>query len=360
MRVCTIIGARPQFIKAAAVSARFAAEQGAEELLIHTGQHYDPEMSKVFFEELGIPREKYNLKIGSGPHAAQTGRMMIGIEEILLREKPDWVMIYGDTNSTLAGALAASKLNIPVAHVEGGMRSFNRAMPEEINRIVSDHLSELNFCSTGTAMHNLKNEGRGHSSVLSGDVMYDCALMFAGLAAQRGKSLQSFQIETKKYALVTCHRAENTDDPARLGGIINALNELSATLPVLWPMHPRTRKYIESLAMPLSSNLNIIPPVGYLDIIILERNARLILTDSGGIQKEAFFYDVPCVTMRDETEWVETVELGWNSIVGADSKRILASANAFISNPPVPSNAKPYGDGHAANKILKHLLTHNV
>ncbi len=353
IKILTVIGARPQFVKAAAVSSVFA-EKGSDvqEILVHTGQHYDKDMSEIFFNELHIPKEKYNLNIGSGSHGDQTGRMLSALEKVVMDEKPDMLLIYGDTNSTLAGALVASKLHIPCAHVEAGMRSFNRMMPEEINRVVSDHVCQINFCSCDVAMKNLANEGRAHTGVLVGDVMYDCALKFAGLAAKLYAPFEKFQVKAGNYVLMTCHRAENTDDPERLKSIINAAGKLSAEMPVLFPIHPRTKNFIEKYSLTVPETLKLVPPVGYLEMVLLEKSAGLILTDSGGVQKEAFFYDVPCVTMRDETEWVETVECGWNILTGASYEKILDTSLNFLKKKPAKSGRAPYGDGHASEKIL--------
>lgn len=364
MKICTIIGARPQFIKAAVVSAKIVEYNNStlktrhsklEEVIIHTGQHYDREMSEIFFQELGIPREKYNLQVGSGSHGQQTGRMIEAIEKVLDNEKPDWTLVYGDTNSTLAGALAAVKLHIPVAHIEAGMRSFNREMPEEINRVVADHVCELNFCSTKTAVENLKKEGLEHTAHLTGDVMYDCSLKFAEVAKKYCNPLKKFNLKTNDYILITCHRAENTDDKSRLSQIIEAVNKISDEIPILYPVHPRTKGFLKKHKLSFSENIKIVPPVSYLEMLILEKNARIILTDSGGVQKEAFFYNVPCVTMRNETEWVETVELGWNVISGADQKKILSSVANFTKHPPKPTKVKPYGNGDATDKIVNYL-----
>lgn len=359
MKICTIIGARPQFVKAAVISAKIAeigAEKAIEEIIVHTGQHYDPEMSDIFFNELKIPKEKYNLNVGSGSHGVQTGKMIEGIENILLREKPDWVLIYGDTNSTLAGALAAVKLHIPVAHVESGMRSFNRAMPEEINRVVSDHVCNLNLCSTVTAMENLKNEGLASTAVLTGDVMYDCAVKFADLAEKHCDPLMKFELTCKKYILMTCHRAENTDDKRRISQIVNAVNIIAEKIPVLYPIHPRTRKLLQEYGLSFSAQVQIVDPVGYLEMLVLEKNAAIILTDSGGVQKEAFFYCVPCITMRNETEWVETVKLGFNVIAGSETDAIIQAVEKFKNNPLQPVSFSPYGDANSAEKIINAIL----
>ena len=358
MKICTVIGARPQFIKAAAVSAEIAERStsgGITEVIIHTGQHYDSGMSEIFFKELGIPKEKYNLAVGSGLHGEQTANMLAGIEKILMDERPDWVLIYGDTNSTLAGALAAVKLHIPVAHVEAGMRSFNRRMPEEINRIVADKVSTLNLCSTVTAVENLHNEGMGNSAVQTGDVMYDCALKFMPIA-EKYASVPEFAQQNDKYILMTCHRAENTDDRERMSQIVIAVNKIAEEISLLYPMHPRTAGYIEQYGLKFSDNVTVIEPVGYLEMLLLEKRASLILTDSGGIQKEAFFYNVPCVTMRDETEWIETVELGWNRVVGSSENSITEAVFDFLRNPPAVVQDHPYGEGEAAAEIVG-LLT---
>lgn len=356
MKICTVIGARPQFVKAAVVSAEFAKHKSVNEIIIHTGQHYDPAMSEIFFRELNVPNEKYNLEIGSGSHGLQTGRMLEKLEDILLKEKPDFVLIYGDTNSTLAGALAASKMHIPIAHIEAGMRSFNRKMPEEINRIVADHLAEINFCSTKTAIGNLKSENLGKTGVLVGDVMFDCSLKFADFAEKLYDPFAKFAVEKDGYALLTCHRAENTDHKGCLSEIVKAVNSISERMPVLYPVHPRTRKFLNEYGLSFSGNVKLIAPVGYLEMILLEKHASFIMTDSGGVQKEAFFYRVPCITMREETEWVETAELGWNRITGADSRKILAAFADFAKNRPAKTGAKPYGNGDAAAKIVKKLI----
>ena len=359
MKICTIIGARPQFVKAAAISAKIAeigADIAIEEVIIHTGQHYDPVMSDIFFNELGIPKEKYNLNVGSGLHGVQTGKMLEGIEKILIKENPDWVLIYGDTNSTLAGALAAVKLHIPIAHIESGMRSFNRIMPEEINRVISDHICTLNLCSTTTAMENLKNEGLANTAILTGDVMYDCAVKFADLAEKQCNPLSSFELTAKKYIMMTCHRAENTNDKLRMSQIINAVKTLAEETQIIYPIHPRTKKLLKEYNLHFSDNVKVVDPVGYFEMLVLVKNATLILTDSGGVQKEAFFYNVPCVTMRDETEWVETAELGFNIIAGADTSKIINAVAKFAKTPPEPVTTSPYGNANAAEKIIRTIL----
>ena len=492
MKICTIIGARPQFIKAAAVSRAIAkhnaltsnleprtlniehsssVEPGTlnvehrtlNEFIVHTGQHYDDGMSAVFFRELEIPEPKYNLAIGSGSHGTQTGQMLAAIEKVLIEEKPDWVLIYGDTNSTLAGALAAAKLHIPIAHVEAGLRSFNRRMPEEINRVVADQLSALLLCPSQVAVDNLAAEGIGgkgdrmspiinepppplratsvgggqkesspvnleqssniehrtlnieHSSpvehrtlnieqatsvVITGDVMADALQFAATKAAAQSDIVERLDLKSQGYILATVHRAENTDDPKRLSNIMAALSELAEREPVILPLHPRTRKILEAThpslliphasqstmvrpldelraglahqdtsscppreglgggsSSPNASHLTLLDPLGYFDIIALEKSARMLLTDSGGMQKEAYWLGVPCVTLRDETEWVETVESGWNILTGADRDRIITAVRTFkppADHPPL------YGDGHATEKIIKALIMRSL
>ncbi|WP_218191715.1 non-hydrolyzing UDP-N-acetylglucosamine 2-epimerase [Pseudomonas sp. B28(2017)] len=358
IKVVTIVGARPQFIKAAAVSRAIknAGVERIREVLVHTGQHYDENMSKVFFDELDIPTPAYNLEISGGTHGVMTGRMLESIEKVLLEEKPDWVLIYGDTNSTLAGALAASKLNIPVAHVEAGLRSFNMCMPEEINRILSDRVSSLLLCPTQAAIDNLAKEGLVSGVHNVGDVMYDVALFYSERAKVQSRIKEQLGLEDNVYALATCHRAENTDDPKRLGEIMAGLAEISQELPVVLPLHPRTRKLLEDHGLSRHLNsLTVVEPLAFLDMIALEQSARVILTDSGGVQKEAFFYGVPCITMRDETEWLETVELGWNTLVGASHQKII---DAFREMRTVRKDIleKPYGDGQASQQVLSRLL----
>ncbi len=352
--VLTIVGARPQFIKAAPVSRTLRRVAG--EILIHTGQHYDYGMSDVFFEELEIPKPDYDLGIGSGPHGRQTGEMLIAIEKVLLKEKPDWVLVYGDTNSTLAGTLAAVKLHIPVAHVEAGLRSFNRAMPEEHNRVLTDHAADLLFCPTQHAVNLLAREGITRGVHLTGDVMYDAFLHNATLAEQRSTILSSLKLRPQGYYLATLHRPANTDDPGRLKTLLKTLAALDS--PVILPLHPRTRQQIERhTLLPESApqNLRLIDPVGYLDMLMLERHAARILTDSGGVQKEAYMAGVPCITLREETEWVETVEVGWNILVGADPERLRTAVREFA-----PPSDRPalYGDGHAADRITEILVAH--
>jgi UDP-GlcNAc3NAcA epimerase len=356
VKIVTIVGARPQFIKAAAVSRviRNQYSEKIQELLVHTGQHYDENMSKVFFEDLDIPEPKFNLEISGGQHGAMTGRMLEGIEKILIAENPDWVLIYGDTNSTLAGALAAAKLHIPVAHVEAGLRSFNMRMPEEVNRILSDRVSTKLFCPTQTAVDNLKAEGVTQGVHNVGDVMYDVALFYKNIATERSKVKQQLGLKDREFALATCHRAENTDDLTRLTEILKGLSVISRSTQVVLPLHPRTRKIIDQYGLQsYLDQLLVVEPLAFLDMIALEQSAAVILTDSGGVQKEAFFYNVPCITMRDETEWVETVDMGWNTLVGASSAAI-EQAFAKIKHVPA-SRTAVYGSGKAAEEILKSL-----
>jgi UDP-GlcNAc3NAcA epimerase len=357
MRVLTVIGARPQFIKAGPVSAALK-ESRIDEIIVHTGQHYDKSMSQVFFDELGLPSPDINLGVGSGSHGAQTGAMLAALDSVMSSKKPDFVLIYGDTNSTLAGALAAAKLRIPVAHVEAGLRSFNRAMPEEINRVVADSISNLLFTPTATAVRNLLAEGvLKQRIVLTGDVMYDAALMYGELASRSG-ILGRLGLVPGHYAVATVHRAENTDNTATLGAIVDGLASASASLKVIWPVHPRTSKALSLMDRETPDTLMLTKPLGYLDMIQLERNAAVIVTDSGGVQKEAFFYKVPCVTLRTETEWTELVELGWNRLrpptdAGAISKSVLAALGSK------GQLSEPYGNGTASERIVRRLCESN-
>jgi UDP-GlcNAc3NAcA epimerase len=357
MKIITIVGARPQFIKAAMVS-RAILEHNAqgnpsiEEHLLHTGQHYDENMSDIFFSGMGIPSPTWKLQCSGNTHGAMTGNMLTAIEKILLEALPDRVLVYGDTNSTLAGALAASKLHIPVIHVEAGLRSFNKQMPEEINRILIDHVSDLLLCPTYTAVHNLANEGIENGVHHVGDVMYDAALLFGQLAVASSSILSQLKIEGRPFRLCTVHRAENTDRKERLSGIFKALAE-SATesCPFVVPLHPRTRRYLEKygLMTEVKSHPGILltPPLGFRDMVMLEKHAETILTDSGGVQKEAYFHRIPCITLREETEWVETVESGWNQIAGWDTEHILRC----LQNRPATREINEYGTGHAATLI---------
>ena len=347
MKVVTVLGARPQFIKAAPLSG--ALRKQHVEKIVHTGQHYDYRMSDVFFEELGIPKPDYFLGVGSKQHGAQTGEMLKGVEEVLLKEKPDWLLVYGDTNSTLAGALAASKLHIPIAHVEAGLRSYNRLMPEEINRVLTDHLSSLLFCPTDQAVKNLALEGLSEGVVRTGDVMAD-ALYFHARRAEEKNVAGNCRSPWKSYLLATVHRAENTDNPGRLEGILKAFGRLDGH--IVLPLHPRTKKLISDRQMTLPKNVEVIEPVSYLEMIILEKDAELILTDSGGVQKEAYLWQVPCVTLRDETEWIETVHLGWNKLTGANPEKIVAAVSSFRQNPLPPYLENLYGNGKASEEIV--------
>lgn len=350
MRIASIVGARPNFIKLAPVSREI--RKHADELIIHTGQHYDYEMDRIFFQELGIADPDYHLGIGSGSHGHQTGEMLKGIENVLMKEKPDMALVFGDTNTTIAGALAAAKLHIPVAHVEAGLRSFDRNMPEEINRVLVDHCSDLLFCPTGTAVGHLKKEGIISGVHLTGDVMADILKDCIRIAEKNSGILDDLDLNPKAYHLATVHRAENTDDPGRLKNIIDALCEIGD---VLFPCHPRTEKRLRDAALwdRLNREARIIKPVGYLDMLLLERSARSILTDSGGVQKEAYMLKVPCITMRDETEWVETVEDGWNVLVGADRDLIVSTARSFD---PKSEQREMFGKGDASKKIVEAIL----
>jgi UDP-N-acetylglucosamine 2-epimerase (non-hydrolysing) len=327
MKIVSIVGARPQFIKCAPVLRELRKDH--EECLVHTGQHYDPEMSDIFFDELEIPRPDYNLGVGSGSHGKQTGEILAKTEEVLLKEKPGLVLVYGDTNSTLAGALAAAKLHIPVAHVEAGLRSFDHTMPEEINRVVTDHISDLLFCPTQTSVDNLAAEGITKGVHLVGDVMADALAYNRDIAQKKSRILETLVLTGKAYYVLTVHRASNTDSRENLTSIIRAIGE--AGVPVVFPVHPRTRKYLQEygLLKSLPANIQLIEPLGYLDMIRLMGSAQKILTDSGGMQKEALMLGVPCITLRENTEWVETVEAGWNVLVGADNCRILKTINYF-------------------------------
>lgn len=348
--IATIIGARPQFIKAAVISRALREKQGLGEVIIHTGQHYDENMSEVFFTELEIPSPNYHLDIGSLSHGAQTGRMLEKIEEVLLQVKPDIVLVYGDTNSTLAGSLAGGKLHIPVAHIEAGLRSFNRSMPEEINRVMTDHLSSFLFCPSEIAVQNLKAEGIQNGVYLVGDVMAD-ALQHAHKKAYRSsKILERLGLEEKGYYLATVHRAENTDDSDRLDRILKAFEAVNKK--VVWPVHPRTGKILERKKYFPGRNLLLIEPQGYLDMIRLESGSGMILTDSGGIQKEAYWLEVPCITLRVETEWVETVQTGWNILTGANTERIVEAVRAWRNPETHPAL---YGDGQAATRCIQVL-----
>ena len=350
LKILTIIGARPQFIKVAAVSREILNHSDIQEVVIHTGQHFDENMSDIFFEQMKISKPDYNLNINGLTHGAMTGQMMEKIEVILMKEKPDWVMVFGDTNSTLAGALAAKKLHIKVAHVEAGLRSWNMQMPEEINRILTDRISDMLFCPTLNAVNNLHKEGYDDFDckiVQSGDVMQDAAYYYRQFM-QRPSSLP----DNDEFILCTVHRAENTDDLLRLESIVSALNELSKDINIVFPVHPRTRKILSDNKIDV--DFTLVEPVGYLEMIYLLENCKLVMTDSGGLQKEAFFFEKPCITLRGETEWVELVENNFNMLVGADCDAIL-SASREILMIDYDFNMDLYGDGNASVKIVEQL-----
>lgn len=348
MKVVTIVGARPQFIKAATVSRAFA-QHGVREVLVHTGQHYDADMSDVFFAQMEIPKPAYHLGVGGGRHGAMTGRQLEKVEDVLLAEKPDWVLVYGDTNSTLAGALAAAKLHVPVAHVEAGLRSFNRKMPEEINRVLTDHVSTLLFAPTDAAAQNLAREGIADERVRRvGDVMLDATLFYKERAS-KPDWFDGLEIASGEFVLCTIHRAENTDNHKNLKGIMDGLGASGAA--IILPLHPRTKAALDASSMQVPSNVRTVPPVGYLEMIWLELACRIIATDSGGVQKEAYFNSKPCVTLREETEWVELVDANWNALVGADPVRIAHGIQAARAGESVSM----YGRGDAADKIARIL-----
>jgi len=357
MKILTIVGARPQFIKAAAVSRAIRSYAGkVEEVIVHTGQHFDANMSDVFFTEMDIPKPKYNLDIHGVNHGAMTGRMLEGIEEIILKERPDWVLIYGDTNSTLAGALAAAKLHVKVAHVEAGLRSFNMKMPEEVNRILADRISSVLLCPTLTAVSNLEKEGYKNFPIrieMTGDVMLDAARHYEKQAQVMGKVAN--EVKYPRFVLSTIHRAENTDDIERLKEIALALNEIHKTIPVVLPLHPRTSKKLADHGVKL--DVHLLEPVGYFDMISFLSRCELVITDSGGLQKEAYFFEKPCVTFRDETEWVELVEVGANKVVGAKRKAIVEAAEGYLKAKP-NFTQKLYGEGKASEKIIETLLNY--
>lgn len=354
MKIVTIVGARPQFIKAAALSQLLRTQH--VEILVHTGQHYDATMSDIFFDELSLPVPDYHLGVGSGTHGAQTGAMLMGIETVLIDEKPDVVLIYGDTNSTLAGALAAAKLGIPVAHVEAGLRSFNREMPEEINRIVADQLAAWLFAPTEAARANLANEGITHGVAVVGDIMIDAVNLYEAATDAPPTSLSRRHEYEDGYYLCTVHRAQNTDNATNLRSIFSGLDALDR--PVVMPLHPRTRHRIEEIGLAPGRNVSVISPVGYLEMLRLQRWASCVITDSGGMQKEAYALGTPCVTLRPETEWVETVEVGWNRLTDIEPVDI-ARAVEQMASPSTRTLSRPalYGDGHAAERICAALAS---
>lgn len=360
MKILTVIGARPQFIKAIALSLAARDRANVEEVLLHTGQHYDDNMSGVFFRDLGLPEPKYRFDIGGGLHGEMTGRQLASIEQALLTERPDVCLVYGDTNSTLAGSLAAAKLGIPVAHVEAGLRSFNRRMPEEINRVLTDHISRWLFTPTEIADANLAAEGIDASLIFRvGDVMYDVAKLFADNPESRTSILMDFRLAPKAYAVATVHRQENTDDPRNLTAVLAALAKLAERMPVILPLHPRTAKAAAAVPEAAASlkAIRTTPPLGFFDMTTLLSQSALAVTDSGGLQKEAYFHGVPCVTVRGETEWVELVELGWNRLPAAiETDAIVAAIDAALGTPPPAREAVgPYGTGDAASRILDIL-----
>ncbi|MFP7159515.1 UDP-N-acetylglucosamine 2-epimerase (non-hydrolyzing) [Priestia aryabhattai] len=357
MKVLTVVGARPQFIKACMLSRLFNNGSEIEEILVHTGQHYDSNMSDVFFKQLQIPKPNYHLGVGSDSHGRQTGKMLIEIENIILAENPDIVLVYGDTNSTLAGSLVASKLHVPIAHVEAGLRSFNKKMPEEVNRLLTDHLSTWLFCPTADSIKNLKCEGIEKGVYLTGDIMYDATLHYRNIAIKHSDILSQLKVSPRDYYLATIHRAENTDNPNKLKGLLTALGELDKS--VVLPLHPRTKNKIEFYNLQKllsSSNIRVVEPLDYFDMLALESAAKIILTDSGGVQKEAYMLEVPCITLRDETEWTETVQAGWNTLTNSlDYKTILKA----VSDIKTPNNHPLlFGDGATANKIYNILLAY--
>ena len=374
MKIVTVVGARPQFIKAGAVNRAIREcskrRRRIREIWVHTGQHYDYAMDKVFFEELKLPRPDYHLGVGSGSHGKQTGKMLERIEMVLQKENPERVLVYGDTNSTLAGALAAAKLKIPVAHIEAGLRSFNRAMPEEVNRLLTDHLSTFLFCPTDQAVRNLLKEGikDGGTRIVKnvGDVMYDSILYYSKITEKKSRILhdlnlvnQQSAISNPQYYLATLHRAENTDDPKKLKSIFRALDEIGKKTPVVLPLHPRTKKMIKAYHLFSEfKSIKFIEPVSYLDMLKLGKNAKAILTDSGGVQKEAYWFGVPCLTLREETEWVETIESGWNVLVGTSVERIVKEASQTEGRRKYQKENKIFGDGKAGQKIVQILIKH--
>lgn len=352
-KILTIAGTRPQLVKIAAVSR--ALRESFEEVLVNTGQHYDYNMAGIFFDELNIPKPDYDLGIGSDSHGRQTGKMMIAVEELVEKEKPDAVLVYGDTNSTLAGALVASKLHIPLVHIEAGLRSFNKEMPEEINRIMTDHISTLLFAPTDLAVSNLAREGITEGVYQAGDVMYDAVRYNIGLAEQK-YNVGQYGLSAGTYILGTIHRADNTDNPDRLRAVLHAFASLHEK--VFLPLHPRTRRKIEDFGMQdiltNADNIQIVEPISYLEMLLLEKNAKAIVTDSGGVQKEAYFAKVPCITLRDQTEWVETIETGWNHLVNPLTEDLAKTISELEAGQPVDDL---YGDGKAADKIVSHLNT---
>ncbi|WP_333903103.1 non-hydrolyzing UDP-N-acetylglucosamine 2-epimerase [Achromobacter insolitus] len=356
-KILTVLGARPQFIKASVVSAAIARHPRLDEVLVHTGQHFDANMSEVFFDELGMKQPEHQLDIHGGGHGDMTGRMLIELERVMQNEQPDAVLVYGDTNSTLAGALTAAKLHIPVAHVEAGLRSFNMRMPEEVNRVLTDRVSRWLYTPTDTATQHLLREGMDGDRIIQvGDVMLDVARFQGTRVSAGGGALARFGLTQGQYILVTIHRAENTDDPQRLAVIVDSLLQAGTNHEVVWPLHPRTRNILDKLGLrdKLANRIKLVDPVGYLDMVQLEKYCKLVLTDSGGVQKEAFFHERPCVTVRDETEWTELVDAGWNRLAPPTLvSGIISAIEIALTHQPTP--ASPYGDGSAAEKIVESL-----
>ena len=355
MKIVTIVGARPQFVKGATVSRALVEQGGVEEVIIHTGQHFDANMSGIFFDEMEIPKPDYNLEINSLSHGAMTGRMLEQIEGILQFEDPDAVLVYGDTNSTLAGALAARKIGIKLLHVEAGLRSFDMEMPEEINRILTDRISDVLYCPTDTAVRNLEREGFEHYDcriVQSGDVMEDAAMFYAERALAQSTILRDLDLLDREFLLCTLHRAENTDDAARLRELVAGLNELGEMHTILMPIHPRTKAMLAEAGLDLK--IKLIPPVGYFDMVTLLDGSSLVITDSGGLQKEAYFFNSSCVTMRDQTEWIELVENGFNILVGADREKLINGVKGMLSK-PFQRTVELYGSGKAADIIAADI-----
>lgn len=349
MKVVSIVGARPEFVQAMPVTNALH-RQGHKEILVHTGQHFDYQMSESFFKDLGLPDPDYNLGVGSGSHASQTGAMLVPLEQVLLKEQPDMVIMRGDTNSTLAGALVAAKLSFPLVHIEAGERSFDRKAPEELNRLIVDRITNLHLCASRTAMRHLEAEGITGTVHWVGDVMLDAITAVAAMAQEKSSVLAKFDLRPKHYCLATLHRANNTDDPKRLAAVVEALNQVDEQ--VVFPLHPRTRSAVDRFGLGFKPNVLPVPPVGYLDMVALESAARLIATDSGGVQREAYYLGVPCITLREETEWTETVSAGWNRLVGVDPVQILAAWNTSA----IPAERPPiHGDGDAATKIVQCL-----
>ena len=361
IKILTIVGARPQFIKVAPVSIEFSKEKNVQEIIIHTGQHFDKKMSDIFFNEMSLPIPKYNLEIGGGSHGSNTGKMLEKIENVLLEEKPDCVLVYGDTNSTLAGALAASKLHIPVMHVEAGIRSFNRRMPEEINRLLTDHISEICFAPTTNAVSNLEKEGIEKSKIImSDDVMADASRIYGEISNQNSEIIDKLNLRGKPFILATIHRAENTDNKEILESILSAFGKVKnyKNIEIILPIHPRTMKAIELNNLTfLLEYFTCIDPVGFLDMISLEKHASLIVTDSGGVQKEAFFNNTKCITVRTETEWVELVNCGWNTLVDPhDPEKIYSEIIKNLEQQFMPNKPDLYGNGYAAKEIVKNII----